>query len=180
VKDGRVLSWDEAMSLFRDATGRPGPATWELGRYPKGREEYPVTGVSWYEAEAYAEFAGKRLQTVSHWTHAATIRESGQIIPLSNFGGEGPAPVGSSRNVGYFGTCDMAGNAREWCFNSSGDGRYILGGCWADPQYMFYFAQEQSALDRSERNGFRCVIHINEDSTLVAARKVMPPQPRRD
>ena len=59
------------LSLFRDATGRPGPATWEAGSFPKGLEKYPVAGVSWYEAAAYAEFAGKSLPTVYHWSRAA-------------------------------------------------------------------------------------------------------------
>src|SRR5262249_22130634 len=31
VKDGRTLSWDEAMTNFRDRTGRPGPSLWEVG-----------------------------------------------------------------------------------------------------------------------------------------------------
>ena len=31
VKDGRELSWEEALTEFRDATGRLGPSTWELG-----------------------------------------------------------------------------------------------------------------------------------------------------
>ena len=58
-KDGRVLSWAEAMALFQDKTGRPGPATWVQGEYPRGQDDFPVTGVSWYEAAAYAEFSGK-------------------------------------------------------------------------------------------------------------------------
>ncbi len=58
VKDGRTLSWDEAMAEFRDTTGRPGPATWQAGDFPDGQAEYPVGG-EWYEAAAYAEFAGK-------------------------------------------------------------------------------------------------------------------------
>ena len=66
VKDGKVLSWEQAMAEFRDATGRPGPSTWELGTYPEGREDFPVGGVSWHEAAAYAEFAGKSLPTVYH------------------------------------------------------------------------------------------------------------------
>ena len=40
------------MARFVDATGRPGPATWDAGSYPEGQENYPVTGVSWYEAAA--------------------------------------------------------------------------------------------------------------------------------
>ena len=56
LKEGREISWEEAMAEFRDSTGRPGPSTWELGDYPRGQDDYPVTGVSWYEAAAYAEF----------------------------------------------------------------------------------------------------------------------------
>ncbi len=71
VKGGRVLAWEEAMALFRDSTGRPGPATWEVGTYPDGQADHPVGGVSWFEAAAYARFAGKELPTVHHWMRAA-------------------------------------------------------------------------------------------------------------
>jgi formylglycine-generating enzyme required for sulfatase activity len=59
VKNGRTLTWEQAMAEFRDPTGRPGPATWELGAYPEGQDEIPVSGVSWYEAAAYASLGGK-------------------------------------------------------------------------------------------------------------------------
>ena len=58
-----------------------GPATWEVGSYPEGREEYPVSGVSWYEAAAYAEWAGKSLPTVFHWNQVAFTVVSAQISP---------------------------------------------------------------------------------------------------
>ncbi|NIP92728.1 MAG: SUMF1/EgtB/PvdO family nonheme iron enzyme, partial [Akkermansiaceae bacterium] len=54
VKDGEELTWDEAMREFVDPSGQPGPSTWMGGDYPAGRDEYPVSGVSWYEAAAYA------------------------------------------------------------------------------------------------------------------------------
>src|SRR5690606_20975253 len=61
VKDGAMVPWEDAMAAFRDSTGRPGPATWALGTYPDGQEDFPVGGVSWYEAAAYAAFTGTRL-----------------------------------------------------------------------------------------------------------------------
>ena len=51
-RGGRMLPWSEAMHEFADRTGRPGPAGWELGTYPEGKDNEPVEGVSWYEADA--------------------------------------------------------------------------------------------------------------------------------
>ncbi len=65
IKDGKELTWEETMPEFVDSTGRPGPATWEAGTYPTGQEDYPVSGISWFEAAAYAEFVGKSLPTTN-------------------------------------------------------------------------------------------------------------------
>ncbi len=46
VKDGRVLASKDAMALFKDKTGLPGPATWSLGTFPEGEGDLPVGGVS--------------------------------------------------------------------------------------------------------------------------------------
>jgi formylglycine-generating enzyme required for sulfatase activity len=156
-KDGRVLSWEQAMALFVDSTGRPGPATWDAGDYPEGRAGYPVAGVSWYEANAYAEFAGKSLPTVYQWLRAAHTDDSPFLIPLSNFGSKGAGPAGISGAVGSYGAFDMAGNVREWCLNNTNGQPYILGGSWADPNYMFTRGQLAPSWDRSATNGFRCV-----------------------
>ncbi len=156
--DGKTLTWQEAIGRFRDATGRPGPATWELGSYPKGLEKHPTAGVSWYEAAAYAEFAGKSLPTVYHWNQAAQTRASLSIVPGSNFRGTETAPVGSAGALSGFGTTDMAGNVKEWCWNeSTGGKRFILGGGFGEPTYMFIDQDAQSPWDRRANYGFRCV-----------------------
>ena len=132
-RDGQQLSWQEAMSEFVDSTGRPGPATWELGDYPNDQGRYPVTGVSWYEAAAYASFRGRALPTLFHWARAATSWDTvGDQVPLSNFEGAGSAPVGSHAGLGPYGTYDTVGNVREWVSNSAGTHRWILGGAWSD------------------------------------------------
>ncbi len=157
VQSGRKLSWEEAMQLFRDSTGRPGPSTWELGEYPQGREDCPVNGVSWYEAEAYAEFAGKQLPTIFHWQQAARPGFYLDIAGQSNFSGAGAARVGSYKGIGAFGTFDMAGNVKEWCWNEIGGLRYIRGGAWDEPQWMFAQLDVRFPWDRSPQNGIRCV-----------------------
>ena len=174
VKDGLELSWAEAMPEFHDQTGLPGPATWEGGTYPPGQEKSPVCGVSWYEATAYARFAGKRLPSVHHWDLAACLGESQVIIPLSNIGDrkERVATVGQYPGMGHTGLFDMAGNVREWCFNATdafGEARYILGGSWNEPTYVFTFKDSRSPWNRSSENGFRCAEFPPEETAVPAA-----------
>jgi formylglycine-generating enzyme required for sulfatase activity/predicted Ser/Thr protein kinase len=163
VKDGRTLSWEEATSSFRDATGRPGPATWELGTYPDGQGEYPVSGVSWFEAAAYAQFAGKGLPTFYHWfkaTDVGRIFKTADTVFFSNFGGRGPVPVGSLGGTSPFGSQDMAGNVREWCATGSARERYILGGAWDEPAHVYASEDRRSPWARDAVNGFRCARYM--------------------
>ena len=160
VKDGRPLPWEQAMALLVDATGEPGPATWSAGRFPEGQGDFPVTGVSWYEAAAYAAFAGKSLPTISHWYVAADPSISSALARLSNFESAGLAPAGRYQGLSHAGAYDMGGNVKEWCWNAIGSERYILGGSWRDPAYQFAAPDAQAPLDRSPVNGFRCVRYL--------------------
>jgi len=165
VENGRTLSFAEAMTRFRDTTGRAGPSTWELGTYPDGQENFPVTGVSWYEAPAYAAFVGKQLPTAYHWTRAAGARGGftenfSEILNISNFSGKGPAPVGSYRGLSAAGTYDMAGNAKEWTSSEVERKRMILGGGFNEPSYMFIDLDAQPPFDRRAAYGFRCIKYI--------------------
>jgi len=169
-KDGRKLSWAEAMALFRDTTDRPGPATWVQGEYPTGQDEFPVTGVSWYEAAAYAEFAGKSLPTIYHWTTSASPWASATIVPASNFGGQGPARVGTYRGMSWSGAYDMGGNVKEWCWNEASSGnRFIMGGAWDEPTYMFNDADARSPFERAANFGFRCAKYVTTGAAAKAA-----------
>jgi hypothetical protein len=169
IKDGKTLTWEEAVAAFVDQTGRPGPSTWQAGGFPKGQEEYPVSGVSWHEAAAFAEFAGKSLPTSSHWSIArgdlaALFQYAGiysMIFPLSNFQGEGTSQVGKHQGIMPYGVYDMAGNVREWCWNETPQGRLVRGGAWDDVNYMFINLSQAPPFDRSPKNGFRCVRYLD-------------------
>jgi len=177
IRDGKALSWEEAMTYFRDTTGRPGPATSVAGDYTEGRDDYPVSGVSWYEAAAYAEFAGRSLPTKEHWALAAGFdlglyRGNGfptMMYSFSNFHEDGPAPVGSHKGMNAFGALDMGGNVREWCWSQSPDGRFIRGGAWDDAVYMYGDESQLSPWDRSAKNGFRCAFYLDRDKIPPAA-----------
>jgi len=157
-QNGHTLSFAQALEAFHDQTGRPGPATWQLGTYPDGSDDLPVGGVSWYEALAYAEFAGKSLPTVYEWFGAASIvGPQADILTLSNFGGRGPAKVGANRGMAPYGTYDMAGNVKEWTVNPTADEHYLLGGAWSEDDYVFSGSDARPPFSREATFGFRCV-----------------------
>ena len=166
--EGKEISWDSAMKIFIDRTGRQGPAGWEVGNYPDGEGNYPVAGISWYEATGFASFAGKKLPTIYHWSVIAETSRSMNIVPLSNFNGKSTVPVGSMEGMSSYGIYDLAGNVREWCYNGNGEKgeHYIVGGGWNDPPYAFNWDGTQPSLDRSLSNGFRCMKELAGDTTI--------------
>lgn len=157
--DGETLSFEEAMKLFVDSTGRPGPATWILGELAEGTADLPVGGVSWYEAAAYAELADKSLPTVYHWRRTAPFTPFGDILLRSNFSTQGPEPVGTLGSLDRYGHHDMRGNIGEWCLNEAHDGRYLLGGSWQDPSYTFSQNHARSPMERQPYMGFRLALY---------------------
>jgi formylglycine-generating enzyme required for sulfatase activity len=168
--DGAAVSWKKAMETFVDRSGIPGPRDWSGGRYPAGKGDHPVASVSWYEATAYARWAGKELPSWEQWWSAA-LGETGEVFPWgndvmtiefrANFELEGTQPVGSyPLGVSPYGCNDMAGNVREWLRELDSDSHVqAVGGSWQDPTYMF----EPSHAELFEPTysnpaiGFRCV-----------------------
>jgi formylglycine-generating enzyme required for sulfatase activity len=123
---------------FIAATNHLPPRHWDGSAYPKSLAHHPVVYVSWHDAQAYAQWAGKRLTTETEWEKAARGVD-GRIYPWGNkfdsskcslsimqrsifdqrVGSSAPivstAPVGgSSAGASPYGVFDMAGNVWEW------------------------------------------------------------------
>jgi eukaryotic-like serine/threonine-protein kinase len=131
--------------------------------------------VSWYEAAAYAEFAGKSLPTIYHWNRAAGPFAAASIVPASNFGSAGVLPVGSRPDMSPWGNFDMAGNVKEWVWSEAGPGkRYVLGGAWDEPNYLFAEPDAQSPFVRAANIGFRCVKYIDPQGLPKVAVDPLP------
>jgi len=90
---------------------------------------HPVAGVSWYEAEAYARFIGKRLPTEAEWEKAASWDAGRARKRLFAWGDDAPSPaygnfdlrhwdttpVGSfPAGASSYGCLDITGNIWEW------------------------------------------------------------------
>ncbi len=73
--------WPESILAnvlqFVDTTGNPGPKYWSDGQPSRDVLDHPVVGICWYEASAYATWAGKRLPTSEEWQRAGTWPKSG-------------------------------------------------------------------------------------------------------
>ena len=170
-----TLSWTQAMRRFTDRTGRPGPSTWEAGDYPAGESEFPVSGVSWYEAKAYARFTGRDLPTAHHWQQALANSLFPWLLPASNFGGSRSRAVTQSRAMSYVEVFDLTGNVREWTATPIGSEFIILGGSWSDPYYIAGTPDVSARPeDRSAGNGIRLVITSDDVRTAARMRARVP------
>lgn len=115
---------------FVEATGRRSPRHFQNRTFPRDKIDHPVTFVSWYDAKAYCEWAGKRLPTDAEWEKAARGTD-GRTFPWGNefdvnkantpvrwqsLKTEGDtAPVGAfPEGISPYGLYDMSGNVWEW------------------------------------------------------------------
>jgi formylglycine-generating enzyme required for sulfatase activity len=137
--------WSAAGWSWRTGGGYAQPAYWGNDGYRSGPAwpGFPVIGVCWYEAEAYANFAGKRLPTEAEWEKAARGADartypwgasingsranywgsgdpyessSAQLTPVGFYDGRlhPNPPFQTTDSPGPYGAYDQAGNVWEW------------------------------------------------------------------
>jgi eukaryotic-like serine/threonine-protein kinase len=171
---------NDEYGKFVRLTRRNPPSHWRDGMYENGEARLPVVNVTWHEARAFCEWAGKRLPIESEWEYAARGRDN-RLYPYGNewkprfsnaleTGLDKPQAVGSyPEGDSAFGVADLAGNVAEWteteykpypesrAKNDEGN-RVIRGGGFRVP------AREQTATERFfdrptasyDFVGFRC------------------------
>ncbi|MDQ4032927.1 MAG: formylglycine-generating enzyme family protein, partial [Actinomycetota bacterium] len=162
---------------FVAATGHRTPMHWVEGACQDNLLDHPVVFVSWRDAHAYAEWAGKALPSNQQWEKVARGTR-GDTYPWGNQ----PTPakcnvresgVGSTTpgdryrsGVSSYGVYDMCGNIWEWCATETDpDRRELKGGAFTSP---FDRATPSAFNDASadmydDDTGFRCV---TPDETL--------------
>ena len=168
---------------FLKATERTVPQHWDAEEPPEHLADHPAVFVTWRDATAYADWAGKALPSSQQWEKAARGTR-GTAYPW----GDQPTPakcnvrengVGASTavscyqsGVSPYGMYDMCGNVWEWCSTESRPGRHELkGGAWTSP---FDRATPSSFNDAAETmcdddTGFRCATPAETLERLLGA-----------
>ena len=156
---------------FISSTGYMAPKTWINGSYPEGQGDYPVTSVSFADAEAYCAWLTRindgavyRLPTEAEWELAAGHMPKDADM---NSGGtrHGITSVYEfSETVGASGAIDMWGNVWEWTSTERTNGMTVKGGSWDSPKTNCrteYRDEYRDPLSEYDNVGFRVIKEID-------------------
>jgi iron(II)-dependent oxidoreductase len=166
-------------------------ASWQEDTYPSGASELPVTGVSFFAAQAFCSWLGERLPGglggyvarlpyESEWEWAARGGPVGKPYPLGDkstgdvffsSGASGPERAGSSPANGY-GLRDMAGNVWEWCLDWFSDVGYLFTSWTADRNPVNTMTQIPIGAEKVVRGGSWAT---EKDLVRVYTRASQPP-----
>lgn len=176
----RSYDFKSTLKLFTGKYGKPGPADWSYGKFPSGLENHPVTGISWFEAKAYAKYRKLDIPNVFQWLYTSGTGFSGiydsEVIDNSNFSSNQMREVTDSRGSAN-GINNIAGNVKEWLHNPFGDKKdeySILGGSYQEPSYYVKNYASLPPLDRSIGNGIRLVKNLNQNQKTPNKTLVVP------
>ena len=162
--------WSQKGWLWRKDTGVRNPAHWDDSKW--NRNDHPVVGLSWYEADAYARWVGMALPTEQQWERAARGVDGweypwGNAFDHARCNAQTSAittPVYRySNGISPEGCYDMAGNVWEWTASQVEDEdqeTYIIkGGSWSDDADAARCASRRSVRPdlRHSTVGLRCV-----------------------
>jgi hypothetical protein len=164
-------SWSAKGWEWRKISKAAAPDYWDDEKW--NQPGHPVVGVSFYEAEAYVKWSGKRLPTEKEWERAACGTD-GRKYPWGNEFDpercntaeskiERTTPVTRYPNgVSVQGCYDMAGNVWEWCqdwFDESKYFKVLRGGSWGGDRFNARCSgrNRDHPDDRFNFSGFRCV-----------------------
>ena len=124
-------------TAFLAANGGTPPTSWADGKAPAGQNDFPVEGVTWNQAAAFCQWAGKRLPSEAEW-EAAARGPKGLLYPWGDDERAVTLPDDRTYAVGTipgnhsaFGVFDMAGNVWEWVGDTYApvlDGEKVLRG----------------------------------------------------
>ena len=170
----KTYDFNSSVKMFTDRYGRPGPSNWAYGQFPTGLDNYPVTGISWFEARAYAKFSNLSLPNVYQWLLASGNPEdlgnvNQYVTRNSNYDSTQLREV-TNESGSFNGLNNIGGNVKEWTLNPNGYSQEkfsIMGGAFNEASYTFNNYYSLSPFDRSIGNGFRLSKNLtNGESNL--------------